>query len=207
VRALSSRPGVFHVVTRTSRIEAGGSRTRTWTETWASASGERRRSLVYDVRADGRRGRLVAERVGGTTVPWASPRDGGPIADGGDAAVRPQSYVLVLLRSGRVTRQVQVTFAGRKAWPVEIRPPTQTTIQTEGRRVPVPPSTRRSTLIVDGRTHLPLLLHTNGVVPTIGRSRVTFPRVSTTARFSAFERLTDAAGAAGLRPSARFRHR
>lgn len=209
VAALSSREGVFHVVTQTTTSKPGRAGTRTWTETWAAADGSRSRSLIYDVAPSGRRGRLVAERVGDTTVISRSPRDRGPISDDGQLAVRPRAYVLGLLRGGHVTRRTTVTVAGRPASRFEIeRRFGRTIIQSPAGRTTAPASTSRYVLVVDARTHLPLSLRTSGVVPTDPGSRggrVTFPRRTTTARFSRFERLTDADGAAGLRASRRFR--
>jgi len=212
VAALSGRDGVFRVVTQTTTVEPGGARTRTWTQTWASADGRRDRSLIYDSAADGSRGRLIAEAVGSTTVTWSPPRDGGAVPAGSDElAVRPRSYVLALLRGGRVTTSTAVTIAGRSAWRFEIKTRVRKSfIELGGRRTEVPAYTRDTVLIVDRRTDLPVLLRTTGVVPTEGNSRdepITFPRPTTTARFSVFERITDAAGAAGLTPSRRYQRR
>lgn len=212
VAALSGREGVFHVVAQTTTGTPGAASTRTWTETWASADDSRSRSLIFDVTPAGGRGRLLAERVGNTTVIWNSPRHGdGPYSDAGRAAVRPRSFVLALLRSGRVTRRAAVTTAGRPAWRFEIVDRVDdTSIVAYGHRTAVPAYTTRTVLVVDRRTHLPLSVRTSGVVPAVAgppSGRVTYPRQTTNARFSRFDRLTDADGAVGLRPSRRFRRR
>jgi len=211
VAALRGPEGVFHVLTQTATITSGGARSATWTETWAAADGSRNRSLIYDVAPDGRRGRIVAERVGNTTVIWRSPRDGGALSDPGPLALRPRSTVLALLRSGRVTRRTTVTSAGQRMTRFEIeRRFGPTVIETPVRRTTVPTHTVRSALVVDARTHLPVSLRTSGVVPTGAGprgGRVTFPSQTTIARFTRFERLTDSEGASRLEPSRRFRRR
>ena len=210
VAALGGEDGVFHVVTQTTTVDESGGDTRIWTETWAPADGRRSRSLTYDAAPDGSRGRLIAEKVGSTRAIWSSPRDGGSISDGDDAAI-PRSYVLSLLRNGRVTHRTEVKYAGRQATRFDVETRMSKSInKTPAGLTEVPAYTRRTVVIVDRRTDFPLLLRTSGLVGTSAASRterVAFRRETTTSRFTAFERLADSRGAAGLKPSARFRNR
>ena len=213
--ALSARDGVFHVVAQTTTTQAGSRPTRVWTETWASADGRRSHSLIYDARPDGGRGRLVGETVGGgertsEAVAYTRPRGGGALpASGEPAAERPHSYVLELLRRARVTAEEPVTYAGRKAWRLSIRTRVDVGFsEFEGARKSTPPYTRRTVLIVDGRSHLPLFLRTTGRITrgAAGKGRaVGLPRQTETKRFTRFERLTSAQAGARLEPSRRFR--
>jgi hypothetical protein len=203
--ALNAREGVFRVVAQTTIVKAGGVRTRTWTQAWASADGRRSRSLVYDAAPDGSRGRLIGEGVGDSMRNWADPRDGGsiPADDDRELALRPRSFVLALLRSGRVTSRTTVTIAGRKAWRFEVSDRVGSSYDTvdarHGRR---PAHTRHIVLIVDRSTHLPLLLRITGLASwqTKPGGPLTFPKLTTTTRFTVFEHLTQSAGAARLRP-------
>ncbi len=215
--ALSSPDGVFHVVTQITTSQLGSPATQLWMETWAAVEGHRSHSLVYSVDSRGGRGRLLGETVGRRdgeldSVTYAAPPGGAAFpASGEPAAERPLSYVLALLRSGKVTDKRQVTFAGREAWRVTIvRHLGRSSIVSPRGRATTPPYTEGSVLIIDGRSHLPLFLRSTGLVPTEpdrSGGRLTFPNVTSSRRFTRFERLTDSAGAAGLKPSFRFNGR
>lgn len=213
--AVSNRDGVFHIVTRLTASEEGRPGTPLWMETWAAARGGRSHSLVYQVTSGGSRGRLLGETVsrrGGAldSVTYHAPPGGAAFpASGEPAAPRPLAYVLSLLRSGRVRKKEQVRFAGREAWlfTIERRARKSSVVFPTG-RASTPAYTQHTRLIVDGRSHLPLLLRSTGLVTTLpdrAGGRVTFPRVTTTQRFTRFERLTDSQGAPALQPSPRFK--
>ncbi len=81
-------------------------------------------------------------------------------------------------------------------------------VEFPSRSSKAPAYTRRTVLIVDGRSHLPLFLRNTGLVPTEPErrgGRVTFPRRTTSQRFTRFERLAEVEGNPGLQPSSRFK--
>lgn len=214
--ALSGRDGVFHVVTQITTSEAGNPATQLWMETWASADGRRSHSLVYGAAPGGGRGRLLGETVGRRdrldSVIYAPTTEGAAFPTSGQpAAERPLSYVVTLLRSGKVKHRARVKFAGREAWRFAI----ERRVGKYGVAFPsgsstTPAYTERTILIIDGRSHLPLSLRSTGLVPTVpGRSggQVTFPTVRTSQRFTSFERLPGSEGAPRLEPSPRFNRR
>lgn len=171
--ALSGRDGVFHVVTQITTSEAGRPATQLWMETWASADGRRSHSLIYGAAPDGGRGGLLGESVGRrdgvASVMYAAPADGAAVpADGQPAAERPLSYVVTLLRSGKVKHRARVKFAGREArrFAIEHRVGRSRVVFPSGSST-TPAYTQRTVLIIDGRSHLPLFLRSTGLVPKV----------------------------------------
>lgn len=149
--ALSGQDGVFHVVARVTTSEAGRPAKTVWMQTWAAAEGRRSRSLVYTDASDGGRGRLFGEQVSPRRGPFDAviyPGPGGTIFPDEPAAERPSSYVLDLLRRGKVKDKSRVDFAGREAWRFRIeRRVEDSNVVYGGARSRAPDYTERTVLM------------------------------------------------------------
>ena len=156
--AFTARTGVFHTVAEVTVRQPGHRATHAWVESWTSARGGRSHVLQYDVRPDGRRGRLVAETVGRQIVAYARPRDGGPVGLAGiDSSGGPRQAYLQAYCDGRVRDEGTVTtrIAGRphRAWrlvsDVRMGPSVN---EIDGRRIRVPGYVEHRTFLVDVHT-------------------------------------------------------
>lgn len=199
--AFAARTGVFHTVAEVTVRQPGRRATHAWVESWTSARGGRSHVLQYDVRPDGRRGRLVAETVGHEIVAYARPRDGGPVGLAGiDASggLDPRLAYLQAFRDGRVRDEGTVTVRGRRAWRLvsDLRMPPSLN-QIDGRRIRVPGYVAHRVFLVDARTRALLVARDTGLIGTErGYHRQTVVRT-----YLRFERVDSGAG---LRPTRRF---
>lgn len=211
-QALSARTGVFHAVARITLQPRGRHPTLAWVESWTPARGGRVHALQYDAAPGGGRGRLVSETLGGLTVDYAAPRDGGPVGiEGGlDTGGRtdPRLAYVEAYRDGRVrdagTTSVRLGGVLHRAWRLVAERRVGPSLNSfDGHMVHVPAYRERAVFLIDTRTRALLVEQRTGLVGT----ERGYYRETMTRRFVRFERLSDRAGRPGLVPTRRFGHR
>jgi hypothetical protein len=202
--AFAARTGVFHTVAKVTVQQPGRRATHAWVETWTSARGGRSHVLQYDVRPDGRRGRLVSETVGHQIVAYATPRDGGPVGLtlASPSGMDPRLAYLQAYRDGRVRDEgsvtVRVAGESHRAWRLaaDLRMPPSLN-EIDGHRIRVPGYVEHRTFFVDARTRALLVTRDTGLIGT----EHGFHRQTVIRTFLRFERVDDRTG---LRPTRRF---
>jgi hypothetical protein len=209
--AFAARTGVFRTVAEVIVQHPGQRATHAWVESWTAAHGGRSHDLQYNVRPDGRRGRLVSEAYhsgkesGSGVVAYAGPSPGGEVGLSGveSSTGDPRLAYLQAYRDGRVrdagTATVQLAGRPHRAWRLVAEERVGPRVnEIYGRRVRVPGFVAHSTFLVDVRTRALLVAQHTGLVGTPHG----YVRQTTIRRFLRFDRVHSRAG---LRPTPRFR--